>query len=104
MPVLGHNKLGGAACAGEHWDNSEEMDTYYNPIPHFTYQMALDHSPTLKNVRTLVAPDDIKTHRHRQGAVVRTLAPNHLCLLQVPTLPRGNLDEDEFEQGGLGSL
>ena len=25
-------------------------------------------------------------------------------LLQVPTLPRGNLDDDEFEQGGLGSL
>jgi hypothetical protein len=61
----------GNSTTGEHWDNSEEMDTYYNPIPHFTYQMALDHSPTLKN---------------------------------VPTLPRGNLDEDEFEQGGLGSL
>ncbi len=29
------------------------MDTYYNPIPHFTYKMALDHSPTLKNVPTL---------------------------------------------------
>ena len=38
-------------CAGEHWDQSEEMDTYYNPVPHFTYQMALDHSPTLQNVR-----------------------------------------------------
>jgi len=37
--------------SGEHWDQSEEMDTYYNPVPHFTYQMALDHSPTLKNVR-----------------------------------------------------
>ena len=40
--------------AGEHWDQSEEMDTYYNPIPHFTYQMALDHSPPLKNVRCSV--------------------------------------------------
>jgi len=39
--------------AGEHWDFSEQMDTYYNPIPHFTYKMALDHSPTLKNVPTL---------------------------------------------------
>ena len=29
------------------------MDTYYNPVPHFTYKMALDHSPTLKNVATL---------------------------------------------------
>jgi hypothetical protein len=51
MPVLRQSKVDHAACAGEHWDNSEEMDTYYNPIPHFTYQMALDHSPTLKNVR-----------------------------------------------------
>ncbi len=40
-------------CAGEHWDFSEQMDTYYNPVPHFTYKMALDHSPTLKNVPTL---------------------------------------------------
>jgi hypothetical protein len=45
-----------AVCTGEHWDVSEQMDTYYNPIPHFTYQMALDHSPTLKNVRILSHP------------------------------------------------
>ena len=48
-----------------------------------------------------VTPDNQKTHR--QGVVI-TLAQMMLCLLQVPTLPRGNLDEDEFEQGGLGSL
>ena len=44
-------------CSGEHWDQSEQMDTYYNPIPHFTYQMALDHSPTLQNVPVLPRGD-----------------------------------------------
>ena len=38
--------------AGEHWDVSEEADTVYDPVPHFTYRMALDHSPTLKGVPT----------------------------------------------------
>ena len=64
MPVLYQSKLDVATCAGEHWDNSEEMDTYYNPIPHFTYQMALDHSPTLKNVRTLTHAPFLMTSRH----------------------------------------
>ncbi len=33
------------------------MDTYYNPVPHFTYQMALDHSPTLQDVPVLPRGD-----------------------------------------------
>lgn len=43
----------GHSTGGEHWDNVEHMDTYYNPIPHFGFKHALDHSPTLRNVRTL---------------------------------------------------
>ena len=39
-------------CAGEQWDSTEEMDTYYNPIPHFGYDLALAHSPQLRNVPT----------------------------------------------------
>lgn len=31
----------------------EEMDTYYNPIPHFTYEMALAHSPELRGLSVL---------------------------------------------------
>ena len=29
------------------------MDTYYNPIPHFGYDLALAHSPQLRNVPTV---------------------------------------------------
>lgn len=29
------------------------MDTYYNPIPHFTYEMALAHSPELRRLPVL---------------------------------------------------
>ena len=29
------------------------MDTYYNPIPHFDYRLALNHSPTLRKVPVL---------------------------------------------------
>ena len=43
----------GNSTTGEHWDVVEQMDTYYNPIPHFGYRLALDHSPTLKNVPVL---------------------------------------------------
>ncbi len=32
-------------AVGEHWDVTEQMDTYYNPIPHFGYNLALEHSP-----------------------------------------------------------
>lgn len=34
--------------AGEHWDTTEQMDTYYNPIPHFGYELALAHSPQVR--------------------------------------------------------
>ena len=40
-------------CAGEQWDVSEQMDTYYNPIPHFDYRLALNHSPTLRKLPVL---------------------------------------------------
>jgi hypothetical protein len=42
----------GNSTGGEHWDQTIHMDTYYNPIPHFGYKLALDHSPTLKKVWT----------------------------------------------------
>ena len=43
----------GHSTGGEAWDASEQMDTYYNPIPHFTYAMAVDHSPTLRDLPVL---------------------------------------------------
>lgn len=43
----------GNSTTGEHWDVTEQMDTYYNPIPHFDFKLALDHSPTLKYVPVL---------------------------------------------------
>lgn len=43
--------------AGEYWDNTEQMDTYYNPIPHFGYDLALAHSPQLRNVPMLPRDD-----------------------------------------------
>ncbi|KAK9867047.1 hypothetical protein WJX84_003121 [Apatococcus fuscideae] len=43
----------GSSTAGEYWDQEEQMDTYYNPIPHFDYRLALQHSPQLRNVSTL---------------------------------------------------
>jgi len=43
----------GHSTGGEAWDASEQMDTYYNPIPHFTYRMAVDHSPTLRDLPVL---------------------------------------------------
>ena len=39
--------------AGENWDVSEQMDTYYNPVPHFGYRLALEHSPQLRAVPEL---------------------------------------------------
>lgn len=35
-------------AVGEHWDVTEQMDTYYNPIPHFGYNLALEHSPQVE--------------------------------------------------------
>lgn len=43
----------GHSTEGEFWDNEEEMDTYYNPVPHFTYEMALAHSPELRRLPVL---------------------------------------------------
>ena len=43
----------GHSNTGEHWDVTEHMDTYYNPIPHFGYDLALAHSPILREVPSL---------------------------------------------------
>jgi hypothetical protein len=40
----------GHSTGGESWDDTVPMDTYYNPIPHFGYQLAVEHSPQLMNV------------------------------------------------------
>lgn len=45
--------------AGEHWDTTEQQDTYYNPIPHFGYDLALAHSPQLKGVPILPRDNDL---------------------------------------------
>ena len=36
---------------GEFWDSTEWMDTYYNPVPHFGFDLAVRHSPNLWQVR-----------------------------------------------------
>lgn len=48
----------GHSTAGEAWDAVEQMDTYYNPIPHFGYELALAHSPQLRSVPTLPWEDE----------------------------------------------
>lgn len=40
----------GHSTSGESWDDTVQMDTYYNPIPHFGYQLAVEHSPQLRAV------------------------------------------------------
>jgi hypothetical protein len=40
----------GHSTAGEQWDATDQSGTYYNPAPHFTFQMALDHSPDLLRI------------------------------------------------------
>lgn len=47
----------GNSTTGEHWDVTEQMDTYYNPIPHFGYDLALSHSPQLHEVPVLPRDD-----------------------------------------------
>ena len=47
----------GNSSTGEHWDVTEHMDTYYNPIPHFGYDLALAHSPQLRDVPVLPRDD-----------------------------------------------
>ena len=49
----------GNSTTGESWDVVEDMDTYYNPIPHFGYDLALSHSPQLHNVPTLPIDEEI---------------------------------------------
>lgn len=31
----GYVRKYGNSTGGEYWDTTEQMDTYYNPIPHF---------------------------------------------------------------------
>ena len=31
----GNVRKHGSSTTGEHWDVTEQMDTYYNPVPHF---------------------------------------------------------------------
>lgn len=40
----------GHSTAGEQWDVTDQSGTYYNPMPHFNFQMALDHSPDLLTI------------------------------------------------------
>lgn len=40
----------GHSTAGEQWDVTDQSGTYYNPMPHFNFQMALDHSPDLLHI------------------------------------------------------
>lgn len=49
-----------SAAAGEHWDDTIQMDTYYNPVPHFGFKHALAHSPTLRNLPLQPKPIDEK--------------------------------------------
>jgi hypothetical protein len=49
----------GSSNTGEYWDGTEQMDTYYNPIPHFGFDLALKHSPDLYNI-PLLRPKDLK--------------------------------------------
>ena len=43
----------GNSTTGDNWDVSEQMDTYYNPIPVGGYDWALSHSPQLRGVAAL---------------------------------------------------
>jgi hypothetical protein len=40
----------GHSTSGEAWDYTEQSGTYYNPKPHFTFDMALAHSPDLLTI------------------------------------------------------
>lgn len=40
----------GNSTGGENWDQIEHMDTYYNPVPHFGFDLALSHSNELHKV------------------------------------------------------
>uniref|UniRef100_A0A383VYZ1 Uncharacterized protein n=1 Tax=Tetradesmus obliquus TaxID=3088 RepID=A0A383VYZ1_TETOB len=48
----------GHSTTGEYWDDIAHMDTYYNPVPHFGFKLALDHSPQLRGVP--LKPKEVK--------------------------------------------
>lgn len=47
----------GNSTSGETWDVSEQMDSYYNPVPHFGFAHAIKHSPQLLGVPELPRDD-----------------------------------------------
>jgi hypothetical protein len=55
----------GNSTGGENWDFEEVADTYYNPVPHFGFQLALSHSPQLRGVAVL--PPDAAMDAARRG-------------------------------------
>lgn len=54
----GNVRKSGSSTSGEYWDNTEHMDTYYEPVPHFGYDLALAHSPQLRSVPLLPREDE----------------------------------------------
>lgn len=99
---------------GEHWDHTEQMDTYYNPIPHFGYDLALAHSPIVswsgeqrkrggRGGGGSEAPGAAlaAAGAARSLATLRPLAePRPLQLRGVPMLPR----DRDLESSGLNSV
>jgi hypothetical protein len=57
----------GNSTHGENWDQIEQMDTYYNPIPNFGFQLALRHSPQLRGVPMLDKARAAKQQRAQAG-------------------------------------
>ena len=43
----------GSSTSGEHWDTREQSGTYYNPVPHFGWDLAVSHSKQLLAVEQL---------------------------------------------------
>ena len=43
----------GSSTSGEHWDTREQSGTYYNPVPHFGWDLAVAHSKQLLSVEQL---------------------------------------------------
>jgi hypothetical protein len=59
----------GHSTEGEHWDVTEPMDTYYNPIPHFGYAEALQHSPQLQAVAMLPRDEMLTPSKNEKSAL-----------------------------------
>lgn len=57
----------GNSTSGENWDFIEHMDTYYNPIPHYGFQLALQHSPQLRGVPMLDKDRAARQQREQSG-------------------------------------